>query len=255
MLYLDKTNAMRNLLFLFIILPIGVLAQDALKITYGQQITFKAKDLPNESQEMKEAMRKAMEEINYFELILMGNEANYFPIEKIQNEQPTEGHTIRVSFSVPNQKMYVNYDDQIRLRTNTLYGQENIIKSNLLAKEWEITRETKEILGFAVRKATFENENIEEIAWYAPSLAYKAGPDQVWGLPGLILEYKSVSKSDEERTLHLFANDIETLDNATVNFLIPDESKSMTEDEYMEMVKSHNQRMRDRYGQGVDTSD
>lgn len=248
---------MRILIFILTLLPFSLLAQDALKVTYGQQITFTTKENPNESEEHREALRRAMEEINYFELILLENEANYLPIEKIRNEQPTEGHTYSISFGAPDQKVYINYDEGIRIRTNTMYGQYNIIKSELPNKNWEITRETKEILGIAVRKAVNESEKVTETAWYAPSLPYKAGPDDNWGLPGLILEYKSIVNTGEnnKRTTHLFANNIETLQRESVALFIPDESKSITEEAYYEMVDFHNKRFKEMYNQGVNTSD
>lgn len=246
---------MRYLFLLILFISLNSYAQDALKVTYGKQFSYTLKDLPSESSGIKEAMRKAMQEINYHELILLNNEANYFPIQKIRNDQPVEKGTIMVSFGDSSQKIYLNYDDQIKLRYNTMYGQENIIKSQLPMKEWEITRETKEILGMTVRKATFESDEKEEIAWYASTLAYKSGPEDIWGLPGLILEYKSTTKTDEKTIIHIFATHIESLPNEKVKFFIPDESKSVSEEEYHEMVEMHNKKFRELYNQGVDTSD
>lgn len=63
---------------------------------------------------------------------------------------------------------------------------------NLL--EWEIQEETKEIHGYTCIKATSTlitpSNDIPVIAWFTPELPFPFGPQQVRGLPGLILEMK-----------------------------------------------------------------
>ncbi len=67
-------------------------------------------------------------------------------------------------------------------------------KSTAKPYEWTITREHKEILGYNVIKAIAISQNNYApggyvTVWFAPDLPYSAGPAELWGLPGVILEY------------------------------------------------------------------
>ena len=66
-----------------------------------------------------------------------------------------------------------------------------LIKDSLKNLDWTITKEKRNIAGFDVLKATTTMDDkykTEVTAWYAPKLNFKNGPDEFWGLPGLILE-------------------------------------------------------------------
>jgi GLPGLI family protein len=66
--------------------------------------------------------------------------------------------------------------------------------------DWQISSETKELLGYTVQKATTKSYYFEyggelsqyskgEVtAWFAPDLPFSAGPDGYYGLPGVVLE-------------------------------------------------------------------
>lgn len=53
---------------------------------------------------------------------------------------------------------------------------------------WKLTKEKKEILGYAVQKATTSYGGREWTAWFANSVPLPFGPYIFGGLPGLILE-------------------------------------------------------------------
>ncbi len=75
---------------------------------------------------------------------------------------------------------------------------DNYFIINKLQKEfnWELVNETKQILGYTCYKAVSkeiiiikgEEKTFYTIAWYAPALKYKIGPQDFGGLDGLILE-------------------------------------------------------------------
>ena len=70
---------------------------------------------------------------------------------------------------------------------------------------WELSNETKKILGYTCYKATYTYQEITPIAieaWYAPKLLYRFGPMRNHGLPGLILEVV------QNKVLHYEAIDI-----------------------------------------------
>lgn len=65
--------------------------------------------------------------------------------------------------------------------------------------EWELTNETKTIIGYTCYKAVGHLKekdlgNYRQFpvtAWYAPDLSYQGGPTQYVNLPGLILEFET----------------------------------------------------------------
>ena len=234
-------------------------AQDALKIKYGKQTKYDiSQETINKNAELAEALRKAMEEVRDYEMIVYNNEAQFVFVEKIKNDQTemNEGRSMSVTFGVPDEKVYSNYNTGVTFKSFTANGKFTLIKSELPTYEWELTRETKEILGIKVRKAVIKSEDKEETAWYAPQITYKAGPEDIWGLPGLILEYQVDRKTSKGiRTTHIFAQEIEQLDANLVNIEKPDESKSITPEQYEAESEAFMKNLREMHSQGVDTSD
>lgn len=53
---------------------------------------------------------------------------------------------------------------------------------------WDITEETKEIIGYQCIKAIADYRGRRWIAWFAPEIPIPEGPWKLGGLPGLILE-------------------------------------------------------------------
>lgn len=114
---------------------------------------------------------------------------SYFKkVDKIDNSQKNGGISFGISsvaganiFKVLNEGFFYEED----MMTNKLF-----IKDSLIKFQWEITDETKDILGYKVQKAIYVNPNQTVEAWFAPELSFSDGPTKFSGLPGLILEVK-----------------------------------------------------------------
>lgn len=123
-----------------------------------------------------------------------------------------------------------------------------LIKDSLKRPDWQLTNKTKRIGKYKCYKATFnrtnqkileteENErpliksNIKVItAWYAPEIPINSGPEDYWGLPGLILEVDEAG----ERTLR--CNKITLNSDTPILIHEPKKGKKITEKEYKKMV-------------------
>lgn len=61
-------------------------------------------------------------------------------------------------------------------------------KETLELPEWEISDESKEIIGYQCFKAIADYRGRKWTAWFAPEIPVQEGPWKLGGLPGLILE-------------------------------------------------------------------
>ncbi|RIV70829.1 GLPGLI family protein [Flagellimonas aequoris] len=107
---------------------------------------------------------------------------------------------------------------------------------------WEITDETKSILGYTCYKAVGYKEQYDPgrkklltfspVAWFAPELNMPFGPNGIDGLPGLVLEGSMNGK------LFLYADKIEINTNLkNERKLMIDSGEEMTEKEYLELLQ------------------
>lgn len=97
---------------------------------------------------------------------------------------------------IPDNGIYeVNGNDCVYMdiNNNEKYSMQNIIDKPFLVKDgiraidWNISDETKEILGYTCRKATHGDTT----AWYCEQIPMSIGPSGAIGLPGLIMEMKT----------------------------------------------------------------
>jgi len=74
------------------------------------------------------------------------------------------------------------------------FGGKVLITETSNERQWNLTKEKREILGKQCYKATYNEKKGEKTinveAWFAPDLPYQFGPKGYHGLPGLILELK-----------------------------------------------------------------
>lgn len=139
--------------------------------------------------------KKVLREINEGEekiLFLTKNESFYSLKENIVNEKTVGDRTVRIAVS----DYYKNFKkNQLLIEKNI--GVENIvIKTTLHPLKWKLINETRKINSLLCKKAiSIDVKGNEIIAWYAEDIKIENGPSRYGGLPGVILELKSKSKS------------------------------------------------------------
>lgn len=115
-----------------------------------------------------------------------------------------------------------------RLRNNDVAKTSDSIKTTDLASE----------------KSELINEEIDMVeieAWYTPMIPVSQGPDDYWGLPGLILEI-SVNNTT------LLCSKIVMNPEEKIDIKAPDKGKEVTKKEYQEIISVKMQEMRDNRG-------
>lgn len=171
---------------------------------------------------------------------------------------------------------YKNVKTKNLLQKQEFYGKQFLIDDNLLAIDWKIGKETKQIGNYLCFKATAsipaddltwydfswaklrrqetvvkdsitgeikepEIEMAQVVAWYSPQIPVSQGPLEYWGLPGLILE---VSVGN---TTMLCSKIIMNPDEKS-KIEAPDKGKVVTKAEYAEIISGKMQEMRNNRG-------
>ena len=88
--------------------------------------------------------------------------------------------------------------------------------------EWEISDESKEIMGYQCFKATTDYRGRRWTAWFTPEIPIQDGPWKLCGLPGLILEAK-----DNHSEYHFIANGLKQNGVPDVGFLCYKEKRGV----------------------------
>ncbi|HSF52600.1 MAG TPA: GLPGLI family protein, partial [Algoriphagus sp.] len=168
---------------------------------------------PDEMAEMEEMMKKPWER-DYI-LSFTQTESNWKQVESLAKEpaqQPSDGMSIMLS-GREDQILYKNVADQSFAQEQEFMGKEFLIKDALETAEWELVNETKKIGKYTAQKATYtqivdsrrfstemaamENvkDTIQVTVWFTTEIPVAHGPENYFGLPGLILEVHNGGRS------------------------------------------------------------
>ncbi len=105
-------------------------------------------------------------------------------------------------------------------------------------------------MGYEVKKATAIVKNKTYEAWYSTKLAFKSGPSDFGGLPGLILKLvittdsKTIPRKDIYLVISLKTNDKIKIEKPTKGEVVTKaEFKKITDKMLQDMIKSANEKM------------
>lgn len=221
----DKIKIMKKLfLSLLIFGAINCNAQEFQgKADYFSKHIFK-KDIADdeklsEDKQLKEALMAALKSSSEktYTLTFSKYDALYEENEVLDKPQaPSNEMSISISFSGAGKK-YINTKDKISLEEDEIFGKEFLIEEKLVQPAWKLISESKKIGDYNCFKAeltipvTEQDKKAYEdflkkeekkpalfkmdepkdkiiTAWYTPEIPVSFGPNNYWGLPGLILE-------------------------------------------------------------------
>lgn len=169
---------------------------------------------PEFQKAIEEAMKKASEK--QFVLTFNKTECLYEEQQKLDKPEANDGMSISISFSSAGKK-YLNVKDKNSIVEDNIFGKEFLVVEPIVKPEWKLIDETKKIGDYNCFKAELlipvsekQKKDYEEFlkkeekkpalfkmekpedkvvtAWYSPEIPVSFGPDNYWGLPGLILE-------------------------------------------------------------------
>lgn len=185
--------------------------------------------------------------------LLVNKEYSYFkPLPKISNSQNSSN--INIVMNPGGNELYKNFKDNYYVEKNSFIDKQYRIKETLPKYDWKLENEKKEILGYEVRKATTILDSIKIItAWYAPKLAFKDGPKNIWGLPGLILEVE-ISSTKTKELIKMNAIEVSILDknNDRIKIEEPKKGSLISREEYDNLLKEYQTKQIEYFGGGVE---
>jgi GLPGLI family protein len=145
------------------------------------------------------------------------------------------------------------------LQEQEMMGKEYLIKDKAEPFEWELSEETKKIGNYTAQKASFtkivdsrrfstgmtEMENVKDTlqvtVWFTPEIPVSHGPENYFGLPGLILEVQNQGRT-------LICEKIELNPSAEpVVIERPSKGKEMTQAEFRVIEEEGMKQMMNRY--------
>lgn len=225
--YVVKNTIMKNILIiLFSIFSLSLSAQgisgktrpnEVVGQAYYQSKTSTGADyssMPEEKRLRLEKREEMLYEKNYI-LTFNNNESSFKEEEKLSG--PSKGMsaymlgTMHTMMAYTTESIYKNLAQQKIIEQREFIGKRFLIKDTLPKLDWQLEKETKNIGGYTVFKATTiikinRNDyrvnvildqdstaigkmgNMIVTAWYTPQIPISNGPEEYSGLPGLILE-------------------------------------------------------------------
>jgi len=165
---------------------------------------------PEQMAEIQAQLKKQMER-DYI-LSFTQTESNWKQAETLGGGPATAssgGMTMVINTGNEDRVLYKNIANQTYIQEQEVMGKEVLVKDALEPAEWELTGESKKIGEYTAQKATYsriidsqrfstgmtEMENVKDTinitAWFTMDIPVSHGPENYFGLPGLILEIQN----------------------------------------------------------------
>ena len=258
-----------TLLALFLCLGLG------LQTAFGQGFTGRAyykstskisismdstKMAPEQMAQIQASLKKQMEQ-NYV-LSFNQTESTWKKEESLGGGPATAsagGAVFMVATSGEGSMLYKNIADQSYVQEREVMGKEYLIQEKSEPFEWELSGETKKVGNYTVQKASFtkivdskrfstgmtEMENVKDTlqvtVWFTPEIPVSHGPENYFGLPGLILEVQNQGRT-------LICEKIELNPSAEpVVIERPSKGKEISLEEFKKMEEEGMKQMMNRY--------
>jgi len=211
----SKLLLLAPLFFLFLTIPQamsqGLTGRAYYKSSSSLQISMDSTQMSSEQMaDIKSQLKKQMEK-DYI-LSFTQTESNWKQTESLGGgpaSASSGGMTLVINTGSADRVLYKNIADQAFEQEQEMMGKEFLVKDILESSEWELTGETKKIGNYTAQKATYskivdsqrfstgmtEMENVKDTisvtAWFSPEIPVSHGPENYFGLPGLILEVQN----------------------------------------------------------------
>jgi GLPGLI family protein len=176
-------------------------------VVNSQNLTFTYKKISNEKIEAVKLDRiksviSSIPQVSY-ELIVNDSISSFTVINKVYTPDFNKG---AISYGGGSNFYVKKKNNELQSLESTLVFNDSYLKkSTTFTTDWKITNESKVINGYICYKAIIKREKLllkatnsknpeikkiekELVAWFCPEFPYSFGPDEFFGLPGIIFE-------------------------------------------------------------------
>ena len=261
----------RTIAFLSLLLFLGIGLQAAFAQGFTGRAYYKSSSnfsikmdstrvAPEQMAQIQASLKKQMEQ-NYI-LSFNQTESTWKKEESLGGGPATAsagGAVFMVATSGEGSTLYKNIADQSFLEEQDMMGKAYLVKDMLEPVEWELSEETKKVGNYTVQKASYtrivdskrfstgmtEMENVKDTlqvtVWFTPEIPVAHGPENFFGLPGLILEVQNQGRT-------LICEKIELNPSADpVVIERPSKGKEITQAEFRTVQEEGMKQMMNRY--------
>ncbi|WP_299777088.1 GLPGLI family protein [uncultured Formosa sp.] len=237
--------------------------------TTAEMPDFGGRQMSDEQKKRIEERMKSLFEKTYI-LSFNRSESIYKEEEKLAAPSSSGGRGFRGPGDLSAGPKYKNIKTNQVIVDQEFFGKQFLIKDSLPKLVWKMQNESKQIGQYTCFKATAvklvsgtditsfrgpkrgeeedkskEEENVapREVtvtAWYTPQIPVNQGPDDYWGLPGLILEV-----STDKTTILCSKIVLNAKDDTEIK--IPTKGKVVTQEEYTEIATKKMAELRESF--------
>ena len=254
---------------------VSIAAQDFQGVAYYQSARKMNRGMEIQGEGMTPAMQ---EQINaqlkkqfqkQYELKFNLTESIWEEEESLDGEPATaQDGGMMIRMSTGGGLTYKNTVKNLYLQETEMFSKPFLIKDELEPREWEITSETKKIGNYMAQKAIYTRirestsisftstngsddegertttmDTIQIEAWYTPQIPVSQGPDDFWGLPGLILEVN-------DGTTSYVCDKIVLNPEEGIDIKKPNKGKKVSREEFRAEMDAKTQEMMKKYSNG-----
>ncbi|WP_185974362.1 GLPGLI family protein [Litoribacter populi] len=173
------------------------------------------------------------------------------------------GAKIMIMDGSGNALLYKNTQEGKVEQGTELMGKLFLVKDELPQYEWQLTDETKQIGHYNCQKAVYQRvadsrqfspgmkemevsqDTIKVEAWYTPEIPVSHGPENYWGLPGLIMELSTGNRT-------MICSKIVLNPKDDVKIERPKKGKVINREDFQALQQERMQEMMNKYRGGQD---
>ena len=260
---------MKNIILLVLVFAFAKANSQSIQgvATYQTQrhVDIKMDSTSGMNDEMQKSIQEQLRRQFQKEYTLSFNEAESMWKEDVSLDKPQAPSSSGISIIVSGSSdiLYQNIKDASFKQQSELMGKQFLIEDTLEKPEWKLEKETKNIGQYTCFKATL-TEEVEErsfqsvdgdgeeevntvtkvtTAWYTLDIPVQHGPDEFWGLPGLILEVNDGKMS-------MMCTQVIINPKEGVAIEIPTKGKKVNNTEYEKISEEKAKEMMERYNTG-----
>jgi GLPGLI family protein len=214
---------------------------------------------PDVMADLQKQLKKQME--REYVLTFSQTESNWKQVESLGSGPATAssgGASIVINTGNQDRLLYKNLAEQNYIKEEDLMGKGFLVKDSLNTYDWELTGESKQIGDYTCQKAIYSRiidskvfsmgqdemkaskDTVNVTAWFTMQIPVSHGPDDFWGLPGLILELQNSGMT-------YIAERIVLNPNEKVQIEIPKKGEMISSKDYDALSEEKMQEMMKRY--------